>query len=245
VSVDVTGVGPGSATITSGAVASANGGAGGTATATLVVRARPPQPNAPVVPQSATELALACSPSRLVLFSATRSGSRVRFRGVAAPADAGQRVIVRTVRGGAVSARATVRPDGSFETTGRVPARRALNRTRYHAELGERRSPALKLTRRLTAHVTAGAGTITIRGRVAPPLGEPVRPVVLRRVTSCGSGDVVVARVRPRANGRFRVSLPRIAGPALYRAHTRVPTSHAGGGTFETVTFVLGVDPAG
>jgi hypothetical protein len=251
-SVDVTGVDPGPATVTSGAVGSANGGAGGTATAVLVVRARPNQParpnrpvmpNVPSGPRSATELALACSPARLVLVSATQSRNRVRFRGAADPADAGQRVTVRTVRRGAVSAHATVRPDGSFEATGRAPGRHAVNKTRYYVQLGERRSPALKLTRRLTARVTASARTITIRGRVSPPLGKPVRPVVIRRVTSCGSGTPVVARVRPNSRGRFRVSLPRTAGAALYRAQTRVPTRHAGGGTFETFALVLGADP--
>jgi hypothetical protein len=136
-----------------------------------------------------------------------------------------------------------VRPDGSFAASGRAPGRRAVNKTRYYVELGERRSPALKLTRRLTARVTASAGTISIRGRVSPPLGKPVRPVVIRRVTSCGSGAAVVARVRPSARGRFRVSLPRTAGPALYRAQTRVRTRHAGGGMFETFALVLGTDP--
>ena len=118
-----------------------------------------------------------------------------------------------------------------------------MNKTRYYVELGERRSQALKLTRRLTARIIASVRTITIRGHVSPPLGKPVRPVVIRRVTGCDSGTAVVARVRPNARGRFRVSLPRTAGPALYRAQTRVPTRHTGGGTFETFALVLGADP--
>ena len=56
-----------------------------------------------------------------------------------------------------------------------------MNKTRYYVELGERRSPALKLTRRLTARIIASARTITIRGHVSPPLGKPVRPVVISR----------------------------------------------------------------
>jgi hypothetical protein len=214
---------------------------------TVAVRARPNRPvmpNVPSGPQSARELALSCSPARLVLLSARQSRKRVRFRGAAGAADAGQRVTIRTARDGAVAAHATVRPDGSFAATGRAPARRAVNQTRYYVELGERHSAALKLTRRLTAGITASARTITIRGRVSPPLGKPVRPVVIRRVTSCGSGTAVAARVRPNARGRFRVSLPRTVGPALYRAQTRVRTRHAGGGTFETFALVLGADPA-
>ena len=113
--------------------------------ATVAVRGQPTRPNSPSTPaapsgpQSATELALACSPARLVLLSAWLSRNRVRFRGAAAPADAGQRVTVRTLRRGAVAAHARVRPDGSFEATGRAPGRRAMNKTRYYVELGERR----------------------------------------------------------------------------------------------------------
>ena len=215
--------------------------------ATVAVRGQPTRPSTPAAPsgpQSATELALACSPARLVLLSAWLSRNRVRFRGAAAPADAGQRVTVRTLRRGAVAAHARVRPDGSFEAAGRAPGRRAMYKTRYYVELGERRAPALKLTRRLTARIIASARTITIRGHVSPPLGTPVRPVVIRRVTGCDSGTAVVARVRPNARGRFRISLPRTAGPALYRAQTRIPTRHAGGGTFETFALALGADPA-
>jgi hypothetical protein len=79
---------------------------------------------------------------------------------------------------------------------------------------------------------------------VAPPLGKPVRPVVIRRLTSCAAGYAVVARVRPDARGRFRVSLPSTAAPTLYRAQTRVPTARAGAGTFGTFALVLGVDTA-
>jgi uncharacterized repeat protein (TIGR01451 family) len=213
---------------------------------TPALPANPVTPISPAGPATAQALALACSPAELVLLSASRAGRRVRLRGSATPADAGQQVIVRTVRRRVVAARATVLPDGSFVATATLPGRRAMNKTRYYAELGERRSPPLKLTRRLTARLTATAGAITIRGRVTPPLGRPIRRVVIRRLTGCGSGYAVVARVRPDARGRFRVSLPRTtdAGPALYRAHTSVPTRRRGGGRLRTFALVGGVDPA-
>ena len=82
---------------------------------------------------------------------------------------------------------------------------------------------------------------MTISGRVSPPLGKPAGRVVVRRLTGCASGYAVVARVRPNARGRFRVSLPAPAGPALYRAQTSVPTK-GGGGRLRTFALVLGAE---
>jgi uncharacterized repeat protein (TIGR01451 family) len=244
-SVLVTSSAPGSVTNTTGAVQSANGGTGGSATASLTVRAAPPAPPAPTpnVPPATTEplplprpltaegLAVACSPADLVLLSMTKVGRRVRFRGLADPEAAGQRVRIRgEVRQQSAffaAAQSTVRSDGSFEATGRVPDRKATTRTRYFAQLGDRRSPALKLTRRLGARVTASTDAVTISGRVTPPLARPIRRVRVTRLTSCAAGYEVVARVKPDARGRFRVTLPRTtgAGPALYLAQTRVRSS--------------------
>jgi hypothetical protein len=221
------------------------------AEAALTVHARPvpppplpPGPPAPVTPQTFDALALSCSPSQLVLLSAVPSGRRVRFSGAAEPAAAGQLVTIRTRTGGTVAARATVRPDGSFTATGQLPRRSLLNRTHYYAQLGDRRSTALKLTRRMTARITVSAATVTISGRVAPPLGRRA-PVVIRRLTSCAGGYAVVARVRPDARGRWRVTVPHAAGagPALFRAQTRVPTNGRGG-TLRTFALVLGADRA-
>ena len=163
----------------------------------------------------------------------------MRFRGAADPADAGQRVIIRALPARTVAARATVLADGSFAATGPRVRRRAVHTTRYYAELGARRSTPLKLTRRLTARLTASAASVTISGRVAPPLGNPIRRVVITRLTSCAAGDEVVARVRPGPRGRFRVTLPRApgGGPALYRALTQVRTK--GGAPLGTRSLVL------
>lgn len=240
--VDVTATESGAFTTTTDAVESANGGIGNAATAELTVRA--PVPAAPVAPPrpalpralTAPELAVSCSPDRLVLQSVRVAGRRVRVRvqGLATAADAGQQVIIRALPGQTVAARATVLPDGTFAATSRLPRPRAVHKTRYAAELGARRSAALKLTRRLNARLT---GSSAIRGRVAPPLDRPIRRVVIRRLTSCAGGYEVIARVKPNARGRFRVALPATAGPALYLVQTRVRAKV--GGPIPTVSLVL------
>jgi len=201
----------------------------------------PATPAAPSGPRTAQALALACSPADLVLLSAAHAGRRVHFRGAASTADAGKQVAIRTLNARRV-ARATVRPDGSFAASGRRPS--APTKTRYYAQLGERRSGTLKLTRRLTAGITASASTITIRGRVTPPLGRPIRRVVITRLTSCGSPSAVVARVKPDERGRFRAAVAREPGPALYRVKTRVPYRSGRHGALPTFALLLGVDAA-
>jgi hypothetical protein len=106
--------------------------------------------------------------------------------------------------------------------------------------LGTRRSPSLKLTRRVSARVDVGARTVTISGRVTPPLDKPARRVAIRRLTSCGGGYAVIARVKPRARGRFRVTLPKSAGPALYSVRTTVRTKV--GGRIPTVSPPILID---
>ena len=173
----------------------------------------------------------------------TKVGRRVRFRGVAGPEDAGQQVRirgeVRNQSGFFVAAQTTVRPDGSFEATGRLPDARSTTRTRYFAQLGDRRSSPIKLTRRLRARLTTSTDAVTISGRVSPPLAKPIRRVRVTRLTSCAAGHEVVARVKPDARGRFRVTLPRTPGaaPALYLLQTRVRSTL--GRTMPTSSNVL------
>jgi hypothetical protein len=177
---------------------------------------------------------VSCSPDRLVLSSVRVAGRHVRFEGLAGPADAGRQLLIRALPSGDVAARATVLGDGSFAGTAPRPRRRAVHKTRYVAELGQRMSADLKLTRRLSARVMAGA---VLRGHVTPPLDRPVRPVVVRRLTSCAGGYELVARVKPGARGRFRIALPATAGPALYLVQTRVRTKV--GGAIQTFSLVL------
>jgi uncharacterized repeat protein (TIGR01451 family) len=254
-SVNVTASAAGEVSDTTGTVASANGGSGNTATASLTVVAPPPTPVppipvppattpvptppvAPTLPRTAQELAVACAFGNLVLSAEQRSRGRVRFRGAGDPTDAGRQVVIRALPGRTVAARATVRTDGSFTAMGPLPRRRILHKTRYLAELDARRSRPRRLTRRLTAQLTQTAGAVVIRGHATPPLGKPIRRVVITRLTTCAGGYEVVARVMPSRHGRFRVTLTRAStGPALYRAQTRVRTK--AGGMIPTRSLVL------
>jgi hypothetical protein len=199
----------------------------------------PPPIVPPAQPLTARELRVSCSPDQIALSSARIRGHRVRFRGLAEATDAGQHVIIRS-RPGRIVARATVRPDGSFAASGRAPRGRAVHKARYVAQLGTRRSPSLKLTRRVSARASVGAQTVTISGRVTPPLTKPKRRVAIRRLTSCGGGYVVVARVKPNARGRFHVTLPKSAAAALYTVRTTVRTKL--GGRIPTVSPPILID---
>jgi hypothetical protein len=263
--VKVTGAAPGDLTNTTGAVESANGGNGNTATAALTVQPPPPpvppettpvpQPNPPVAatPRTAQELAVSCSFANLVLSAERRSRGRVRFRGAGGPTDAGQQVLIRALPGRTIAARATVRPDGSFKAMGPLPRPRLLHRTRYYAELGARRSPALRLTRRLTARLTQTAGAITIRGHATPPLSKPIRRVVITRLTSCAGGYQVVARVKPNqhpvpphppAREHGTGALPRPdAAPHQGRRHDSDPQPRPASGIGGSAAHDAGVPP--
>ena len=122
-------------------------------------------------------------------------------------------------------------------------APRAAPRRPHHALLRRAGRPALHPAQAHApadgARLTANAATITISGQVAPPLGKPIRRVVITRLSSCAAGDEVVARVRPGPRGRFRVTLPRApgAGPALYRGLTHVRTK--GGAPLKTTSLIL------
>ena len=159
--------------------------------------------------------------------------------GLTDPADAGQEVTIRGITRGqsgiSSAGSATVRPDGSFAATSPLPA--TPSKVRYFAQIGERSSPTLKLTRRLKARLVADASGVTISGRVTRPLDKPVRRVVIRRLETCGEGYEVVARVRPDRRGRFNITLEPTAAPALYLAHTRVRSKL--GSAMRAVSFVL------
>jgi hypothetical protein len=81
---------------------------------------------------------------------------------------------------------------------------------------------------------------VTIRGRVTRPFDTPRRRIAIRRLTSCGGGYQVVARVKPNARGRFRVTLPKSAVAALYTVRTIVRTKV--GGRIATVSRPMLID---
>jgi hypothetical protein len=100
---------------------------------------------------------------------------------------------------------------------------RASSRTRFEARAGRARSLALKLNRRtMITSARVRGGRVAIAGRIVPPLARPPAPVVIRRQVSCRR-SVVAGRVRPRANGTFRASLPLPRGrAAVYTTSSRV-----------------------
>ena len=86
------------------------------------------------------------------------------------------------------------------------------------------RSRAVKLARR--AAITSAAvrgGRVTLSGQIVRPLARPVAPVVITRQVGCGR-SAAVARVRPRSNGSFRVTVPAPTGAraAIFRRSTKV-----------------------
>jgi hypothetical protein len=175
---------------------------------------------------SSSELMLQCTKRRLVLIDVLEQRGRVKLLGAADRALVGRTVDIVFSATGNVVAHAQVQPDGSFATTATLPARsiRFTNRARYQAVVGKERSLRLKLHRRMVVSgLTSKGGKVTISGRVLPPLGSPVRTIVLTRRLSCSKTEVV-KRFKPARDGSFRVT---VAGPvgqaaAVYRMQTSV-----------------------
>jgi hypothetical protein len=135
-------------------------------------------------------------------------------------------VAIRLAATGRVVARPVVGPDGLFSATAPLPARavRATNRARYTASIGSERSSSLKLTRRMVVQGTAVRdGAVTLRGRLTGPLPAQPRPIVVRERVSCLRWRAV-ARVTPRRDGRFSVTVPAPpdGAAAVYRLQTEV-----------------------
>jgi hypothetical protein len=109
------------------------------------------------------------------------------------------------------------------------------------AELGSLRSLDLKLTRRLALEPpSVSAGKVTLSGQVVPPLAKPLATVIVRQQVECGT-TTVVARVKPSANGSFKVTLPAPAGAhgALYRLTSSVAQSSGSRHSFATFSLPL------
>jgi hypothetical protein len=173
----------------------------------------------------ASQLVLRCDRAELKLIDVRLAGRRVRITGAARPAYVGRRVAIHLLPGGRRVATARVARDGSFRAAVRSlrSAVRASSRTRFEARAGRARSLALKLNRRtMITSARVRGGRLAIAGRIVPPLARPPAPVVIRRQVSCRR-SVVAGRVRPRANGTFRASLPLPRGrAAIYTTSSRV-----------------------
>ncbi len=116
---------------------------------------------------------------------------------------------------------------GLFTATLPLPpsAVRHTNRARYQARIANERSLDLKLERRMivTAVRSAGSRKVTLAGRVSRPLGAPLQEISVTRRIACGNVRVV-ARFKPDARGRFRVTLkaPRTDRVYTFRFRTKV-----------------------
>jgi hypothetical protein len=167
----------------------------------------------------------------------------VRLIGVADRALAGRPVDMVFSSTGKVVARATVAPDGTFETTAPLPPAklRGSDRARYQARVAGQRSLNLKLVRRMQVSRLRSSGTgVTISGRVLRPLAARAkdRAIIVQRVVTCSKAEDV-ARVTPRADGTFSVTVPAPAGQraAVYRLRTLVRTSPTSGKVQATFTL--------
>jgi 6-phosphogluconolactonase (cycloisomerase 2 family) len=166
-------------------------------------------------------------------------GRRVVLDGRANPSLAGRdvRMIFAGRRQVAI---AKVGADGSFRATAPLPpaSERNGNGARYSAKIGELASPSVKLSRRLVVVPPAiSHRTVTLTGRVLPPLTQPVAPVVVWQQVAC-SRESAVAQARPSASGSYKIRLPAPAGAtaALYRVTTTVRST---AGHVEFKTFSL------
>jgi hypothetical protein len=192
-------------------------------------------------PAAAVDLVLGCTTRRLVLTDVQERAGRVRLLGVADRSLAGRRVSIRFTHTGRTVAQALVRPDGNFSATAALPARalRSSNDARYEALVGGERSLALKLQRRMVISAARSSdGKVTLSGRVVGPLSRPLAAITITRRVSCKRMELV-ARVKPRANGRFSVTVDAPAGElaVVYRLSTRVRRTTTNPKTFPTFTL--------
>ena len=122
--------------------------------------------------------ALRCTSRRLVLIDVVRRKGRVRFLGAADARLAGRRVAIHYLDTGKRVARPLVGKDGLFRASAKLPPRRVrgTNRARYEARLGNDRSLALKLARRLRiTSITPKARRVVIAGQITQAAGAPDR----------------------------------------------------------------------
>jgi hypothetical protein len=161
----------------------------------------------------------------------------------------GRKVAIRLRRGNRIVAHATVRKDGSFQTTAPMPPRAVMashtkaNTLRYRAEIGKELSLPLKLQRRLiVSSLTSKAGKVTIAGRVVGPLTTPVSTIRLVRRISCHK-VVLVKRFKPNADGTFRVTVkaPKGQAAAVYRLASYVREKPSNPRKYPTFTLPRGV----
>ena len=197
-------------------------------TAIGAVCALPEAPAAPPVAEPdlspATEAALSCATSDVVLTDVVEKDGKVKLVGVAASRFVGRTIDLVLTSSGKRVTTAVVQPDGYFRARAPLPADsiRWTNKARYQAVIDGERSLALKLHRRMRiSRMKPAEDTVTIAGRIYGRMaGEEV---MITRRESC-TEDVEVTRVKPGRDGRWRVTLPVPEGAdaATFRATTLV-----------------------
>lgn len=189
---------------------------------------------------AAAQLLVSCSGRKLALTDVIQQGSHVMLEGAAVSSLAGHKVEILFDSNKQV-ATATVEPDGLFSTSAPLPPAklRGSNSARYLAESGGLKSLDLKLTRRLILDPPTGsAGKVALEGEVTLPLAKPIAEVLVQQQLSCSSTKTV-ARFKPSASGRFRLTIPAPAEgvAALYRLSTKVRGSTHSAALFSTFSL--------
>jgi Bacterial Ig domain len=217
-----------------------------TASLTVVGETTPPPPPPPPTTQPSPQ---GCPLDVLRLVDVRASRGHVVLAGETSAQHAGRNVTLQFVDKFVASAK--VGPDGTFRTTVPLPPAdiRATARARYRAVLGGLRSPSLKLARRMNLTTLASrGGKVTIGGRVAKPLADPIATVTLREYTNCRGHEhkVVKRNVKVDSDGRFEVTIPAPANAdrAYYRALTKVRKNRDNPKTYPTFTLLRGVSLA-
>jgi hypothetical protein len=185
----------------------------------------------PATPTPKPPPSSSCSGADIALIGVTPYSRRVAITGAARLPFAGQQVDIELLATKKIVATTTIHADGTFSTSAALPPRkiRGTNKARYVAIVGAKRSPALKLYRRM--YLTSAAehgGKVLVAGHVTGSFrrGTKVR-ITLR--TSCTTNKLV-GTARLRRDGRWSAT---VAAPsadqsqiAVYRASTTVLSGH-------------------
>lgn len=164
-----------------------------------------------------------CKRRNISLLQVSRSGRRVKVRGLVAPSLAGQKVTILGNYGRKRLATVTPASNGRFSARVKAPSRRIAHRARYRARVGKSTSAVLKLYQQLhTTSVKVSGKQVTVRGKVQRSLLGRRNRVVIKRLF-CGHYKTV-GSARPNRKGVYsvRFSVENVGEAALYRAETRV-----------------------
>ena len=188
-----------------------------------------------------TEQALSCSSRRLALIDVLDRGGHVDLYGAADTRLAGKRVAIFSRADRRVVAHARVSKAGLFRARAPLPPQRYrfTNTARYTAVYKSAKSLNLKLHRRMIfTSVRSAHGRVMLSGLVTRPWTNPRDSIVIRQRLTCRKNRIV-ARLRPDANGRFKVTLkaPKKGDVGVYRATTMVAYPDPSAPDFRTYTL--------